>query len=100
MITEQKTITLTDVSNLTRDQVVPFYTYLIVSNASDGEVKRLNNLILSKWTKSGLVYIKEKSWKLAAHLGYTFEKGWGSLTLPQAFNSVKSLKNQMSVINR
>jgi hypothetical protein len=85
---------LTDVSNLTRDQVVPFYTYQIITHNSDEEVKRLNDLILSKWSKSGLIYIKEKAWKLAAHLGYTFENGWGAMTLPEMYNSVQSLKNQ------
>lgn len=62
-----------DVSNLTRSEVVPYYTYLIISSPSDGEVKRMNDLILSKWKVSGLMYIKDRAWKAAISLGYTFE---------------------------
>jgi hypothetical protein len=58
---------LTDVSTLTRDQVVPFYRQLIEDdflkdNASTDEIFRVNNLILSKWKPSGLLYIKNKAW--------------------------------------
>lgn len=54
---------LKDVSKMTRDDVVPYYRNLIVNNAPDHEVVRVNKLILSKWTSSGLIYIKEKAWK-------------------------------------
>jgi hypothetical protein len=54
---------LKDVTNLTRDQVVPYYRHLILNAVSDEEVKRVNQLILSKWKVSGLIYIKEKAWK-------------------------------------
>lgn len=81
-----------DVSSLTRAEVVPYYTYLIVSKSSDGEVKRMNDLILSKWTASGLLYIKAKAWKMANSLGYTFENGWSGKTLPQAYDAIQSLK--------
>jgi hypothetical protein len=91
---------LTDISNMTRAEVVPYYAYLIISSASDGEVKRVNDLILSKWSPSGLLYIKDQAWKVAKHLGYTFEKGWGNMTLPQAYNSVESLKRQISASNK
>lgn len=57
---------LTDVSKMTRDEVVPYYEFLISSSPSDGEVIRINNLILSKWSNSALTYIKEKAWKLLA----------------------------------
>lgn len=53
---------LTEVESLTRDQVVPYYKGLILTNAPDDEIKRVNKLILSKWTSSGLNYIKEKAW--------------------------------------
>lgn len=72
-----RTQELINVSGLTRAEIVPYYTLLIVSDSSDDEVKRINNLILSKWSKSGLVWIKERAWKAAEALGYTFEKGWG-----------------------
>lgn len=54
---------LANVNLLTRDEVVPFYVNLIKSNPNDNEVLGVNNLILSKWSKSGLIYIKEKAWK-------------------------------------
>lgn len=54
---------LTDVAGMTRDAIIPFYESLIRSNATDEEVVRVNQLILSKWTSSGLIYIKEKAWK-------------------------------------
>jgi hypothetical protein len=54
---------LKEVQSLTRDQVVPYYVNLIVSNASEADIQRVNRLILSKWTSSGLNYIKEKAWR-------------------------------------
>ena len=55
---------LTDVSRLTRDDIVPYYRDLILgADPMGAEVKRINQLILSKWTSSGLIYIKEKAWK-------------------------------------
>jgi hypothetical protein len=90
---------VTDVSNLVREQLVPYYAYLIISNPSQAEVKRTNDLILSKWKPSGLLYIKDKAWKLANSLGYTFEKAWGDKTLPQMYEAVQSLKNQIIAMN-
>jgi hypothetical protein len=56
---------LANVDLLTRNDVVPFYAELIKSNPNPNneEVLRVNNLILSKWSNSGLIYIKEKAWK-------------------------------------
>jgi hypothetical protein len=54
---------LTDVSNMTRDEVVPYYRYVIKHEVSDKEIVRINQLILSKWSSSGLLYIKEQAWK-------------------------------------
>jgi hypothetical protein len=54
---------LANVDLLTRNDVVPFYAELIKSNSNYEEVLRVNNLILSKWSNSGLIYIKEKAWK-------------------------------------
>lgn len=50
----------------TRDSIVPFYVDLIVSGVDPigPEVKRVNDLILEKWKPSGLLYIKEKAWKI------------------------------------
>jgi len=70
------TAELTSVDGLTRNQVVPHYRNLIVWYLDktgllalfivrDGlaeEVRRVNELILSKWKPSGLEYIKAKAW--------------------------------------
>jgi hypothetical protein len=91
---------ITDVSNLTRAEIVPYYTYLIISNASDGEVKRMNDLILTKWKVSGLVYIKEKAWKSANALGYTFENAWGEKSLDEIYKTVRQFKESDLAIDR
>ena len=62
-IQNKNNIALTDVSTMTRNEVIPFYKRLISSEPTNEEVIRVNQLILSKWTSSGLVYIKEKAWK-------------------------------------
>jgi len=54
---------LTDVRNMTRDGVVPYYVSLIISEAPKEEIIRINTLILSKWSKAGLLYIKDKAWR-------------------------------------
>lgn len=57
---------LTSVSSLTRDGVVPYYVDLLKKADTElnlDDVVRINKLILSKWSNSGLVYIKEKAWK-------------------------------------
>lgn len=57
---------LDDVTNLTRDQMVPYYVHLIIREPSgtSQEVVRVNNLIISKWSSSGLSYIKNKAWAI------------------------------------
>lgn len=58
---------LTDVSKMTRDEVVPYYRALLARNKENpfsDEVVRVNKLILSKWNPSGLEYIKNKAWSL------------------------------------
>lgn len=59
---------------MTRDAVVPFYASLIIA-CDDAETKRINELILSKWTPSGLLYIKEKAWK-TEYKGMTLYEAW------------------------
>lgn len=54
---------LTNVSKLTRKDIIPFYVDLIC-RGTDPEVVRINNLILTKWSVSGLLWIKEKAWKI------------------------------------
>lgn len=58
---------LTDVSKMTRDEVVPYYRELLKQNKENpfsDEVVRVNKLILTKWKLSGLEYIKNKAWAL------------------------------------
>lgn len=54
---------LNDVSKMIRNDVVPYYADLIHSYNNAQEAIRVNNLILSKWSPSGLIYIKNKAWK-------------------------------------
>lgn len=61
-ISTQK-MNLIDCSTLTREEVVPYYVDLIVNIVPDTEILRVNNLILSKWSTAGLIYIKSKAWK-------------------------------------
>lgn len=63
-----------NVHYMTRDAVVPYYASLIIA-CDDKETKRINELILSKWTPSGLLYIKEKAWKTEVK-GMTLYEAW------------------------
>lgn len=51
------------VKDLTRDNVVPAYVHLITAGNNEA-VRAVNKIILSKWKPSGLIYIKEKAWKI------------------------------------
>lgn len=64
---------LTDVSKMTRDQVVPYYVDLIYAGQNK-DTLRINNLILSRWSDSGLIYIKEAAWRIvnATHRARTY----------------------------
>ena len=57
------------VADKTRNDIVPYYISLIRDRASDEEVIRVNQLILTKWTHRGLLYIKDKAWRF---LGYDY----------------------------
>jgi len=69
-ITAIDTKDLKDVSKMKRNDVIPYYLNLIKDKIAiwefgDGkEIERINNLILSKWKPSGLLYIKDKAWKI------------------------------------
>jgi hypothetical protein len=65
---------LVSVDKMTRDDVVPYYASLIVSGRHI-DVSRVNQLILSKWTPSGLLYIKDKAWKTEMY-GMTLYERW------------------------
>jgi hypothetical protein len=57
-----------------RNDVVPFYASLIIAG-DDKETVRINNLILTKWKASGLIYIKEKAWKTEVN-GMSLYEAW------------------------
>ena len=59
---------LTQVKDKTRNDIVPYYVDLIKTDPSNDEVVRVNQLILSKWKPSGLIYIKEKAWKIVDNI--------------------------------
>jgi len=46
---------------LTRDNMAYLYAGLIVSGQMNEE--ELNKIIMDKWSRSGLLYIKTKAWK-------------------------------------
>lgn len=51
-----------------RDDIVPYYVDLIKRTRHDSpadkkEIVAYNQLIMSVWSNSALVYIKEKAWK-------------------------------------
>jgi len=54
---------LSGLNRLKRNDIVPLYVDLIKGNASEEEVVFVNKKILSKWSNSGLLYIKDKAWK-------------------------------------
>lgn len=54
--------TMPDVAELTGDEVVPYYANLIFVSENEKDVIEMNNKILSKWSSSGLEYIKDKAW--------------------------------------
>lgn len=53
-----------NVTAFTRDELVSLYVHLIRHKASDEVIKKVNDSILTKWSNSGLNYIKEKAWKI------------------------------------
>jgi hypothetical protein len=57
---------LISVIGMTRDKIVPYYVDLIKTETThpSKEVRRVNDLILSKWSPSGLLYIKDAAWKI------------------------------------
>lgn len=59
-----KTISIPTLKGLKRTDIAPHYVDLIRSNPTDIEILTFNQLILSKWTSYGLIYIKEKAWKI------------------------------------
>lgn len=84
-----------DISKMKRNDVVPYYTLLIITDSCSPDVARFNELIISKWSTHALLYIKNKAWEMADSLGYTFENGWGNKSLIEIYGSITSLKNKL-----
>lgn len=64
---EKQQCDILNVAKMTRDDVVPYYASLIKNEATPTEIITMNQTILSKWSNSGLKYIKVKAWR---SLGY------------------------------
>ena len=47
-----------------RDDIIPVYVNLIRSTPSQSEVQEVNNFIINRWSKSALIYIKDKAWRI------------------------------------
>jgi len=79
-IDESNAINAAKADEITRDDMANFYEDCLIADnlawqrnkraEEDGEAlekrvdfKAVNNAILARWTKSGLVYIKTKAWK-------------------------------------
>ncbi|MBD2700129.1 hypothetical protein IC229_05750 [Spirosoma sp. BT702] len=51
---------------MTRDQAAEFYAkFLQAGQAPEFVWQFVNLLIIHKWSEAGLIYIKEKAWKIA-----------------------------------
>ena len=48
---------------MTRDEMAWVYAGVVSRVRGDYPINLLNEKIIKKWSKSGLIYIKEKAWK-------------------------------------
>ncbi len=62
MTTEQDILNKLKEKKVTRDDIVPFYAQVIYWKDCFDVVK-VNKAIMDKWSKSGLIYIKQRAWK-------------------------------------
>jgi hypothetical protein len=51
-------------ADMTRNDVVPIYVKILEEGISRDQIKRINDLIIKRWSIPGLMYIKEKAWKI------------------------------------
>jgi len=65
---------------MTRDNMAYVYAGLIP--IKNYPFKQLNKVIISKWSKSGLIYIKTKAWKVVREL-HDMELAYIRLIPPQ-----------------
>lgn len=57
----------------TRDDLAREYAELIMLDKPDKFFAEVNGIILTKYKPSGLLYIKEKAWKIVNEVEYRFE---------------------------
>lgn len=67
-----KVISKETISGMVRDEMVPIYAQMLFDNASDYDVRRINTMIIDRWSTSALIYIKEKAWKAYDPTGEKF----------------------------
>ncbi len=52
---------------VTRDDVAKTYSYIIQTQPErHWDISKINKAIMARWSKSALIYIKEKAWKMAS----------------------------------
>jgi len=59
-----------DLTNHTRKTASFMYANFILQNPSDEDVITVNQNIMNRWSKSGLIFIKEKAWRILKAAGY------------------------------
>lgn len=57
---------------MTRNDVVPIYVEMLKHTAHPDQIKRINGLIIERWSTSALLYIKVKAWKIYDPTGAKF----------------------------
>lgn len=50
--------------DMTRNDVVPIYVSILENGISRDQIARINQLIMDRWSIPGLMYIKDKAWKI------------------------------------
>lgn len=60
---------LKNLNGLVQSEVIAMYANLITeSNMPNEEIARINQMILDKWSNSGLIFIKDRAWRIVKGL--------------------------------
>lgn len=59
-----------DLTKLKRDDVVPYYCELIEKDTEQSIIAHVNQRIITRWSVSALLYIKEQAWKALRNGSY------------------------------
>lgn len=57
-------LTVDDLRSMVRAEVVPIYLYMLFNDTHPDLIAKVNQLIINRWSVSGLIYIKEQAWKV------------------------------------